>query len=215
VMSGFVSLILIGAILLRLTAALAGRAPRDWTGPELPDHALPPYTVLVPLYREAAVLPRLLDALERLDYPRARLYIQLLIEADDEETRSALERLAPGPTFAVVIVPPGRPRTKPRALNVGLAQARGRLVTVYDAEDDPDPLQLRRVAAAFAQAPPHLACLQCPLLIDNACDSWLAGLFALEYAGLFDVLDPGLARLGLPIPLGGTSNHFRIEALRP
>ena len=214
VMSGFVSLILIGAILLRLTAALAGRAPKDWTGREPPDHALPPYTILVPLYREAAVLPRLLAALERLDYPRARLDIKLLIEADDEETKSALERLAPGPTFAVVIVPPGRPRTKPRALNVGLAQARGRLLTVYDAEDDPDPLQLRRIAAAFAQAPPHLACLQCPLLIDNARDSWLAGLFALEYAGLFDVLDPGLARLGLPIPLGGTSNHFRIEALR-
>jgi len=113
-----------------------------------------------------------------------------------------------------VIAPPGHPRTKPRALNIGLACARGELLTVYDAEDDPDPMQLRRAAAAFAQAPQSLACLQCPLAIDNARDSWLAGLFALDYAALFEVLDPGLARLRLPIPLGGTSNHFRIDALR-
>ncbi len=212
--SGLVSLVLCVAILTRLLATIGGALRAQAEAPPLPDHALPRYTILVPLYKEASVVARLLDALERLDYPRAKLDIILLIEADDHETRLALEHLAPGPVFDMVIAPPGHPRTKPRALNIGLACARGELVTVYDAEDDPDPMQLRRAAAAFAQAPQSLACLQCPLAIDNARDSWLAGLFALDYASLFEILDPGLARLRLPIPLGGTSNHFRVAALR-
>jgi cellulose synthase/poly-beta-1,6-N-acetylglucosamine synthase-like glycosyltransferase len=212
--SCLVSIILCGAIVTRLLATLHGRLRARAKPPDLPEHKLPRYTILVPLYKEAAVVAALLDALERIDYPRAKLDIKLLVEADDHETRLAIERLAPGPAYDIVIAPPGHPRTKPRALNIGLALARGELVAVYDAEDDPDPRQLRRAAAAFAQAPQSLACLQCPLAIDNARDSWLAGLFALDYASLFDVLNPGLARLGLPIPLGGTSNHFRIAALR-
>ena len=214
VVSSLVCLLLCGAIFTRLLATVGGALGAKAEAPLLPDHALPRYTILVPLYKEATVVARLLDALERIDYPRAKLDIKLLIEADDEETRLALERLAHGPVYDIVVAPPGHPRTKPRALNIGLASAHGELVTVYDAEDDPDPMQLRRAAAAFAQAPQSLACLQCPLAIDNARDSWLAGLFALDYAALFEVLDPGLARLRLPIPLGGTSNHFRVEALR-
>jgi len=212
--SSLVCLILCGAIFTRLLATMGGCRRAQAPAPDLPDHELPRYTILVPLYKEAAVVARLLDALDRLDYPRARLDIKLLIEADDHETREAIEQLAPGPVYDMVIAPPGHPRTKPRALNIGLACARGALITVYDAEDDPDPLQLRRAAAAFAEAPQSLGCLQCPLAIDNARDSWLAGLFAVDYASLFEVLDPGLARLRLPIPLGGTSNHFRVEALR-
>ena len=212
--SSFVCLILCGAILTRLLATIGGRWRKPPQAPDLPDHALPRYTILVPLYKEAAVVEHLRDALEALDYPRAKLDIKLLIEADDHETREALERLAPGPVYDIVIAPPGHPRTKPRALNIGLASARGALLTVYEAEDDPDPQQLRRAAAAVAEAPHSLACLQCPLAIDNARDSWLAGLFALDYASLFEVLDPGLGRLRLPIPLGGTSNHFRVDALR-
>jgi cellulose synthase/poly-beta-1,6-N-acetylglucosamine synthase-like glycosyltransferase len=214
VVSSLIGLVMCGAILTRLLATMGGRLRAKAEAPPLPDHALPRYTILVPLYKEATVVARLLDALERIDYPRAKLDIKLLIETDDEETRLAIERLAPGPVHDIVIAPPGHPRTKPRALNIGLASAHGELVTVYDAEDDPDPMQLRRAAAAFAEAPQSLACLQCPLAIDNARDSWLAGLFALDYAALFEVLDPGLARLRLPIPLGGTSNHFRIDALR-
>jgi len=214
VVSSLIGFVMCGAIFTRLLATMGGRLRAKAEAPPLPDHALPRYTILVPLYKEATVVARLLDALERIDYPRAKLDIKLLIETDDEETRPAIERLAPGPVHDIVIAPPGHPRTKPRALNIGLASAHGELVTVYDAEDDPDPMQLRRAAAAFVQAPRSLACLQCPLAIDNAHDSWLAGLFALDYASLFEVLDPGLARLGLPIPLGGTSNHFRIEALR-
>jgi hypothetical protein len=180
----------------------------------LADAALPVYTVLVALHREAAVVPRLIQGLAALDYPAAKLDIKLLIEADDPETAAALARIALPARFAVITVPPGMPRTKPRALNAALPLARGALLTVYDAEDVPDPGQLRLSASLFAHLPERTACLQGRLVIDNADDSRLARAFALEYAGLFDVLNPALARLDMPVPLGGTSMHLRTRILR-
>lgn len=116
--------------------------------------------------------------------------------------------------YEALVAPDGRPRTKPRALNVALAQARGDRLVVYDAEDEPAPDQLRLAAAAFAALPRSVACLQARLAIDNMDDSALSALFAIEYAALFGVLNPGLAGLHAPMALGGTSNHFRTEALR-
>ncbi|MFJ7596289.1 glycosyltransferase family 2 protein [Methylobacterium fujisawaense] len=196
-------------------AALAIAAPVE---PEavapLAEADLPVYTVLVPLHREAAVVPDLLRALSALDYPAAKLDIKLLLEADDAETASALPRDTLPARFEVITVPPGGPRTKPRALNAALPLARGALLTVYDAEDVPDPGQLRLAAALFARLPARTACLQGRLVIDNAGDSYLARVFALEYAGLFDVLNPAFARCGLPVPLGGTSMHLRTAVVR-
>ena len=112
------------------------------------------------------------------------------------------------------MVPPGLPRTKPRALNAALPLARGQHLVVYDAEDVPDPRQLRMAATVFAGSPVLTACLQGRLVIDNAKDSWLTRFFALEYGALFDVLGPALAAWKLPMPLGGTSTHFRTDVLR-
>lgn len=173
------------------------------------DSRLPVYTVAVPLFREEKALRKLIPALAALDYPQAKLDVKLLVEEHDHSLRRALAGLALPPQFEIVVVPPGQPQTKPRALNLALLEARGELFTIYDAEDVPDPLQLRRAAAHFLRAPKELACLQARLVIDNGGDGWLQALFALEYGGLFDVLNPGLLRLGLPILLGGTSNHFR------
>ncbi len=148
------------------------------------------------------------------DYPRAKLDIKLIVEADDADTRNALSALALPARYEVIDVPHGEPRTKPRALNTSLPLARGSLLVIFDAEDRPDAQQLRQAAARFAHAPQKLACLQGRLVVDNADDSWLTRLFAIEYAALFDVVIPGLAQLSVPLPLGGTSNHFRIAALR-
>jgi cellulose synthase/poly-beta-1,6-N-acetylglucosamine synthase-like glycosyltransferase len=137
----------------------------------------------------------------------------LVIERDDQETLAALAALRLPPRYDVIVVPRGAPRTKPRALNVALAAARGELVVVYDAEDEPAPDQLRLAAARFADEP-GLDALQARLTIANPADSWLSELFAIEYAALFDLLNPGLAALDLPVALGGTSNHFRIRVLR-
>ncbi len=174
----------------------------------------PIYTLLCPLYREANVVHDLVAALGRLDYPKRALDVKLLVEGDDLATVSAALSAAHAAHIEVVIVPPAEPRTKPKALNVGLARARGAFVAVYDAEDRPHPLQLRAALAAFETGDATLACVQAPLEVDNAGASWIAGQFAVEYAIQFTQILPLLARLGLPLPLGGTSNHFRAEALR-
>ena len=178
------------------------------------DRTLPTYTVIVPLHREAQMVRRLLAALSALDYPVAKLDIKIVIEADDHATRAALAAAPLPARFEVIVSPPGLPRTKPRALNVTLPLARGDLLVVFDAEDVPDPGQLRDAAAVFARSSPLTACLQGRLVVDNRGDGWLPRLFALEYAALFDVLGPALAAWRLPYPLGGTSTHFRIAPLR-
>lgn len=194
---------------------LAFTMPRDRIRrARLTDADLPVYTVMTALYREAAVIPALLDALERFDYPRAKLDLKILVEQGDAETLDALRGRPPRAGVEVLVLPPGGPRTKPRALNAGLLAARGEFVTVYDAEDRPDPAQLRLAVEAFRRAGPDLACVQAKLAVDNLGDGWLVRHFAIEYAALFYVVLPALAALRLPIPLGGTSNHFRAETLR-
>ncbi|WP_150496696.1 glycosyltransferase family 2 protein [Roseibium aquae] len=173
----------------------------------------PAYTVLIPLYREMNIVPGLVYAVSRLDYPADRLQILFLLECDDLETAVALRQLDLPAHMEIVILPDGAPRTKPRALSYGLVQARGEFVTVFDAEDRPDPDQLKKAAALFSELPPYFACLQARLEIDNADDSFFSRQFALEYAGLFDQLLPWFFRRGLPFPLSGTSNHFRKDAL--
>lgn len=193
---------------LRLAGSFAGRAREPRLG-RLPDEHLPVYTVMAALYREGRSLPHLLRALAALDYPCEKLDIKLLLEADDRETRSAIARLDLPPNVEILFVPPLGPRTKPKALNAGLPFARGEFVAVFDAEDRPDPSQLRDALDAFRRHGDDVACVQASLCIDNSADSWPACMFTAEYAGQFDVFLRGFSQFGLPLPLGGSSNHFR------
>ncbi|MEX2034645.1 MAG: glycosyltransferase [Xanthobacteraceae bacterium] len=192
-----------------LSERLVRRRPRSFA-----DDWLPVYSIVVPLYREAAAVKDLVAALHRLNYPMEKLDIKLALEPDDHETREALANLRLGPPFEIVIAPEVGPRTKPKALNAALSLVRGSFLVVFDAEDRPEPDQLRLALEAFVAADERLACVQARLTIDNAADSWLSRLFAAEYAGLFDVFLPGLAAWRLPLPLGGSSNHFRTAVLR-
>jgi glycosyltransferase XagB len=140
--------------------------------------------------------------------------VKLVVEADDQETQQAVAMLDLGQPFTVIIAPPTEPRTKPKALNAALPFAYGSYTVVFDAEDVPEPDQLRRALDKFAAADDRLACVQAALTIDNTADGWLARMFTAGYAGQFDAFLPGLAALGLPLPLGGSSNHFRTAALR-
>ncbi len=178
------------------------------------DKDLPVYTLLVPLYREAESLPALLASLARLHYPVAKLDIKLIIEADDDETFRAAQALRPGYHVDIIRVPVSKPRTKPKACNYGLRFARGDYLTIYDAEDRPHPDQLRASVAAFRAAPKDVVCLQARLRYFNADENMLTRLFELEYRILFRTLLPGLQALGIPLPLGGTSNHFNLKRLR-
>lgn len=175
---------------------------------------LPRYSILVPLYREARVVEGLVAALRALDYPPERLEIALVAEADDEETLAALAAAQLDARFFVITVPTGFPRTKPKAANYALQLLSGEFMVIYDAEDRPEPDQLRKAVAGFRVAPESVACLQARLNFYNAYECWLTRMFALDYALWFDFLLPGLERLRIPMPLGGTSNHFRTAALR-
>ena len=200
------------AIFIRLVAA----APLAPLLSRLASPArFPTYTVLCPLYREANVVADLTASLACIDYPGEALDIKFLVESDDPETVAAAFAAAEGARhIEVVIVPACAPRTKPKALNVGLARARGEFVVIYDAEDRPHAQQLNAALAAFEDGGPNLACVQAPLVIDNADASWISSQFAAEYAIQFREMLPLLAHFQLPLPLGGTSNHFRTETLR-
>jgi cellulose synthase/poly-beta-1,6-N-acetylglucosamine synthase-like glycosyltransferase len=178
------------------------------------DGSLPVYTVLVPAYREPSVIAALIARLSDLEYPVAKLDIRLLLERDDRETIAAALAAHPGPQFTIVRVPHSEPKTKPKACNYGLRGARGAFVTIYDAEDRPEPLQLRRAVAAFSRLGPTVACLQAKLSYYNSEQNLLTSWFTIEYAMWFSFFLPGLVAQRGPLPLGGTSNHFRGEVLQ-
>ena len=206
------SLLYLAALGLRLAALLHGRSetqPRSLPPDMAPGEPLPVYTVMVALYREAEVAAQLVASLERLDWPRARLDVKLVCEADDHATLAAIRALGPPRHFEIVEVPAMAPRTKPKALSYALPGVRGDYVAIFDAEDRPHPGQLKEAYQAFRSAPEDVACLQAPLVIANMRQSWTSALFALEYAALFRRILPVLARYRMPLPLGGTSNHFR------
>lgn len=188
-------------------------SPETYTA-RLSDSALPLYSILVPLHGEAAVLPRLVKCLLTMDYPTPKIEILLVLESTDAETQAAAAALDLPGCVRVVLVPPGGPQTKPKALNYALQLARGDYVVVYDAEDRPEPGQLRMAATRFVQSGPDLACLQARLNIYNPHENMLTRQFTLEYSVLFDATLPALERLNLPLPLGGTSNHFPMATLR-
>jgi cellulose synthase/poly-beta-1,6-N-acetylglucosamine synthase-like glycosyltransferase/tetratricopeptide (TPR) repeat protein len=219
---------LIAVITVLYLAALAFRVRAFWRGLQSPrsivisdevarsvaDEDLPIYTILVPAYHEPEVIGRLVTSLADLEYPPDRLDIKILLEADDAVTLQAARAAAPPAHITIVRVPVSQPRTKPKALNYGLETARGQLVTIYDAEDRPEPLQLRRAVVAFGILPRRVVCLQAKLSYHNAEQNLLTRWFTAEYATWFSHLLPGLAERRMPLPLGGTSNHFRLAALK-
>ncbi|KQT54388.1 hypothetical protein ASG43_01920 [Aureimonas sp. Leaf454] len=198
---------------LRLAAALS--PPKRPLPPEPEAGAVRPiYSVLVALRQEDEVVGHLVRSLASLDWPRSKLQVLLVCEADDPDTIAAARTaIVDEPGFEIVVTPVSAPRTKPKALNFALPLATGEFVVLYDAEDRPDPQQLELAWRTFRAGDDRLACLQAELSIANGRQGWLPGLFALEYATLFRGLLPWLAAHGFPIPLGGTSNHFRRDHL--
>jgi len=180
----------------------------------LEDSDLPVYTVLVPVFREPEVVGTLIEALKRLDYPANKLDIILLLEEVDQETLAAAKAAAPPANWRFLIVPKSKPQTKPKACNYGLLFARGKYLVIFDAEDVPHPDQLKKAVLAFEESDASTICFQAALNYFNKDQNLLTQLFTLEYSFWFDYMLPGLYNLNLPIPLGGTSNHFRVDALK-
>jgi glycosyltransferase XagB len=205
-----------GYKLLTGYAALEHRYDEDATPEELArldERALPVYTVLVPLFREAAVLNQLVNSIESLDYPRRKLDVRLLCEEDDPETIEAIQTLDLPPHFEMIVVPRSDPQTKPKACNYGLVGAKGKYVVIYDAEDRPEPDQLKKAVVMFERSDDSVVCIQAKLNFFNQDTNLLTRWFSLEYATLYDLVLPGLDARNDPIPLGGTSNHIRLDRL--
>lgn len=212
-MHAFASLFFFASIGLRLAATIGYRRQEPKPAELVTDAARPVYSIIVALYREAPVAADLVASLKLLNWPRSKTEIKLVCEIDDLETRAALEAQGLDRRFEIVVVPSIGPRTKPKALNYALPFCKGSLVTLFDAEDRPHPDQLDEAWRTFATSDARLAALQAPLVIANPRRNWLTALFHVEYAALFLGLLPWLTRRGLPIPLGGTSTHFRRSAL--
>jgi cellulose synthase/poly-beta-1,6-N-acetylglucosamine synthase-like glycosyltransferase len=195
-------------------AALASFGPRVSPKlPAVPAADLPVYSVLVALYREAEVVPELVAALQRIDWPKSKLDIKLVCEVDDDATLGAIRALSLPGNMEVVEVPVFGPRTKPKALAYALPLTSGDFVVLYDAEDHPHPKQLLHAWQKFRESPPEVACIQAPLEIANRGAGIVARMFAFEYAALFRGMLPWLSGNRMLLPLGGTSNHFRRAVL--
>lgn len=198
----------------------------------LDESTLPVYTILIPLYKEARILPNILKNIATLDYPKDKLDVKLLFEEVDTETIAEAKRLGlfgnpqaiiPPMTreeyrvflriFDPVLVPDADIRTKPRACNQGLFRAKGEYCVIYDAEDDPEPDQLKRAVVLYRRISDDYACIQARLNYYNPSDNILTHWFTIEYSYWFDYYLQGLDYVGCPMPLGGTSNHFRTKQL--
>lgn len=174
----------------------------------------PSYTILCPLYKEALVVPQFISAMKKIDYPKKKLDVLLLLESNDQETVNAIRAMELPSFFTIVIVPHSLPKTKPKACNYGMLKAKGDYCVIYDAEDIPDPLQLKKAVIAFERAPQTVACIQAKLNYYNWNQNLLTRLFTLEYSLWFNLILTGLQSIKAPIPLGGTSNHFKTAILR-
>ncbi len=196
-------------LLLFLIGACVYKSREDLTIPV----ELPIYSILLPVYHEDKVLEDLIKAITEIDYPSELMDVKLLIESDDKKTQQALKKVKLPKYFEIIQVPVSYPRTKPKACNYGLQFAKGKYITVYDAEDRPDPQQLKQIVAKFAISSPEVVCIQARLNYYNRQENYLTKLFAIEYSLLFDFMLAGLKQLSMPIPLGGSSNHFIREKL--
>ncbi len=181
---------------------------------KLDDVELPIYTIFCPLYKEWQVVGQFVAAISKIDWPKEKLDVQLLLEEDDEKTINELKKKDLPSYFRIIIVPDGHPKTKPKACNYGLNHAKGKFAVIYDAEDIPDPQQLKKAYLILNnEKNKNIICAQAKLNFYNSRQNILAKLFTAEYLLWFDLILPGLQSIKAPIPLGGTSNHFKTKDL--
>ncbi|MCY3023732.1 MAG: glycosyltransferase [Planctomycetota bacterium] len=219
---GVVIFFRLASVLLAMIRSSEQRVTREELQ-ALDEKSLPVFTVLVPMYKEPEVAQKIARTVTHLDYPVEKLDVKLLLEEDDLATRAKINEVLESLPHCVEVivapsVPKGEPRTKPRACNWGLEKARGEYLVIFDAEDQPDRDQLKKAIVVFrrldAQGKKSVTCLQAKLNYFNAHQNTLTRFFTLEYTNWFDLFLPGLHAVGTPIPLGGTSNHFRTAPLK-
>jgi cellulose synthase/poly-beta-1,6-N-acetylglucosamine synthase-like glycosyltransferase len=170
---------------------------------------------MMPCYKEGRVIPDLIKNISNLDYPIDKLQVMVLVEDNDWETREALAKVNVPAHFEIFTIPtPLNPKGKPAACNIALKAVKTDYLVIYDAEDRPEPSQLKKAVKRFKELPENVVCLQGKLNWFNHKETWLTKFFTIEYTTWFDFFILGLSRLGLPIPLGGTTNHIKVKELK-
>ncbi|WP_410541879.1 glycosyltransferase family 2 protein [Wolbachia endosymbiont (group E) of Neria commutata] len=194
--------------------SLCGTSNKKVDFSHLSEEDFPIYTILLLAFKESAVIEQLIENIKNLDYPKSKLDVKLLIESDDQEMLAAAERYVLPQYFEVIKIPYSLPKTKAKSCNYAMCFARGKYVVIYDADDKPDPLQLKKALIEFNQNDDKLACVQARLNYYNYNYNLLTKFFSLEYVNWFQYLLPGFQKMNMPIPLGGSSNHFSVEILK-
>ena len=210
----FIDMVFSGFVLLKSLHFPPELSFKDSEINKLKDRDLPLYTILCPLYREGNVIEEFIESIDKLDWPKNKLEVLLLLEEDDKETIDVAKSLNLPLYVKILVVPDSQPKTKPKACNYGLALAKGEYSVIYDAEDKPEPLQLKKAYLGFQNSDDKTICLQSKLNYFNPHHNLLTRLFTAEYSLWFDVVLPGLQSIESSIPLGGTSNHFKTNDLR-
>ncbi len=192
---------------------------------DIEEVKFPTYTIMLPLYREEKiVISTLVKNIENIKYCKNKLKVLILIENHDQQTINFLAETILPNNFEIITVPPGYPQTKARACNYGLQFVQSQYLVIYDAEDRPDALQLRKSVDyfnAYAEkqkknkfSASRLVCLQAYLNFFNEDESIITKLFSLEYFYWFNYIISSLSYCKALIPLGGTSNHFKVDFLK-
>lgn len=177
------------------------------------NKSLPLVTILLPLYKERMVVNTLINNIQAQSYPKNMLDVKLLLEKDDAETIKQVRSIKL-PSYFETLILNSVPKTKPAALQAGLAKAKGDILVVYDAEDKPEKNQIIKAVIAFLPLEKKIACLQATLRFRSAKGSLLAKFFSAEYSNHFGLYLPFFVKAGLVTPLGGTSNFFRVSVLK-
>jgi hypothetical protein len=171
-------------------------------------------TVQLPVFNEAPVVTRLIDAAAALDYPRERLEIQVLDDSTDETREYAARAVAAHRARGVDIhhrVRPRRSGYKAGALAEGLAHARGELLAVFDADFLPPRDFLRRLVPRFAE--PRVGMAQARWTHLNRARSALTTAQATLLDAHFVVEHPARMHAGLFFNFNGTAGIWRRAAI--
>ncbi len=181
--------------------------------PEEAIDTLPSFTIIIPLKNEGRVVHRTFDAVRALEYPAERIQVLVTVEDNDALTHATISSYDLPRNFHVVRIPCRPPFTKGRALQHALPLARGKYLTILDAESRPEKYQLLKAARVMETADGPV-CAQAVIKIENKNDNIITRWFAAEYIEWFYKHQRRLVQEGMPLGLAGNSFYLSTELLR-
>ncbi len=186
--------------------ALLNHAPTAYREPCLS------FTILLPARHEERVYRETIEKIYDLNYPKELMQIIAICREDDLDTiaeaRAIIDVL--GDPNVQLLIFNDEPVNKPHGLNLGLQIARGDVVTIFDAEDEPHLDILNIINTTILNE--DVDAVQSGVQLMNHNTKWFCFLNVLEYFFWFKSSMHFFARIGM-IPLGGNTVFVRRELL--